>query len=104
MNEVYKKCSKCHEWKILSAFYKHKGRHDGLQPFCKACELSRFPKQPLSKECAVCEVVDTLRISTSIRRERVCGICFEGRELGITDKDELSLWSLLQRRNSEREK
>jgi len=32
-----KQCGKCKETKSLTEFYKHKGKKDGFQPFCKSC-------------------------------------------------------------------
>lgn len=34
---MFKVCSKCGETKHATGFYKHAGRRDGLQSYCKAC-------------------------------------------------------------------
>lgn len=96
---VLKRCGKCAVWKSLASFYKHRGRSDGLQPHCKACEHARDPRPPITHACAVCEVSEKLHASPAIRRELLCAICIEGRAMGITDPLELSVWSLLARRN-----
>jgi 5-methylcytosine-specific restriction endonuclease McrA len=37
-----KRCSKCGETKPTDAFYKNKGRKDGLCPWCKACKRREY--------------------------------------------------------------
>jgi hypothetical protein len=32
-----KHCTRCHTDKTLDGFYRHRGRADGLQPYCKEC-------------------------------------------------------------------
>jgi hypothetical protein len=54
--------------------------------------------------CRICDETDCLHISPKLQPtgyQAICGLCLEGENLGITDPDELSLWSLIQRRQRE---
>lgn len=41
---TYKECSKCHETKPLSDFYKRQASKDGYQPCCRICDIERGRK------------------------------------------------------------
>jgi hypothetical protein len=58
--------------------------------------------------CDVCEESDRLHRSTRIvsrngRVPMICGLCRDGERDGITDPLELSVWSLVLRRQQERD-
>lgn len=38
--DTHKTCSKCRESKLLEEFNKHRGKRDGLQPYCRSCQLA----------------------------------------------------------------
>ncbi len=49
-----KKCPKCSTTKISEEFYKNKARSDGLNSYCRICDIERVTGKRPSGKCSVC--------------------------------------------------
>jgi hypothetical protein len=83
-------CSKCDTEKLVSEFYKHSGRRDGLHSWCKSC-CSIAQKESTKKRYATFDGrIPTFLNSCKLNARK------RGNEFSLTPKDFKEMWSFQQ--------